>query len=1039
MAKSIFILFLISILPFANAQDVTAEFPLTYQLGLSQAEVTELTRYWEFWGEFDVNGNPLGGYKVDETGINCVADYRKMPYYPRTNKEEKPTAQFAVIVNGEQRIVSDATEFLDAPTKVLDVNIDDTIEIVDLSKPYGSNHLDLWDFQYRVMPTADGVDLNNIQDYRSQFTIVPKYLRSSQDVNNHFQNVIWKEVKETSAKYPGKGVYVELYLQVQDKNSKDGSTAGGENGTYATIKTKEEGSIFPKGNTWYFTTVLLRVNTKGTPDFFPLPDGAKEWKESYKTCAASYSYDENDTNVNFNVQLGNLGVKDTTDFVAYFKNDPKNIIWESNPKSVTLDRDERKEFNLTVPIADNTKTYEVEFKANTDGKTPEAEKFLENNVMVIKIAPKEIKNKAGLELTQKRITKAYDLNDIGGVKTFNFSYPSAGYHVWYCGSEDCSGHTCYRTTPVDDKYNYLVNHSNALNPLLLGTVDPFAPNYNGTDTTLGSGKKGIANWDGGTDTLDPNMSYVVWRGKDKPTLASYKVAADHPLTKLGLSRDKIPQNARNTAGGYKDNFTVLLRQNTKGDYQTTFTCGHGNSSTQTHTTNNSTDYDADVNIYTFIGSENIGNITVDGNANKDFKVKNGSTYGTGATGLKSEASGIPIRSEGRKIEFYPYVQMAYDEPYNNSNPKSTTAVNVLAQHKSTIIPVDFVNVGWVRDNAPTLNIKSKQWSSHAKVKQFLGGKYKKDNALPGGVQFELDTSGPKTKAAVTTWQHFIPADQINNVVSDTSYFNLSQANQRHNNLKEQVKGSLDTLDVEQYVNSNVNVSNAFGGARVKGHGKSITIAGRTFNLSNELKHHFLYGTNKSSKKINEADMDIFSEKNSQTIYMVKSDVNGNVYVHKDGAQIAELDKTQDASILTGEAKELDDKTKLVTNFINALDRNKGNDTTVGNGPEWYNEAWDGLCVVKIDTEFEIGLKEPSRRSCVLDPKLTPPQASQREVYSTAYSSQFRLNTRSYSQGSDGKVGVLSGEDIIMPSMEDMYQSKLFYIPSGTVKDNIMAL
>lgn len=49
--------------------EVIAEFPVTYQLGLSQTGVNQLTQWWEFWDKFDDEGNPLGEYLQDGTAL----------------------------------------------------------------------------------------------------------------------------------------------------------------------------------------------------------------------------------------------------------------------------------------------------------------------------------------------------------------------------------------------------------------------------------------------------------------------------------------------------------------------------------------------------------------------------------------------------------------------------------------------------------------------------------------------------------------------------------------------------------------------------------------------------------------------------------------------------------------------------------------------------------------------------------------------------------------------------------------------------------
>ena len=95
---------------------------------------------------------------------------------------------------------------------------------------------------------------------------------------------------------------------------------------------------------------------------------------------------------------------------------------------------------------------------------------------------------------------------------------------------------------------------------------------------------------------------------------------------------------------------------------------------------------------------------------------------------------------------------------------------------------------------PTINISSNQWLKHKRAE-----KYGKDATLPGGAMYQLDTKGNSSKVGVTTWQHYLAQEQQAALINDGSYFTLSNANNRHNDLVAETKESLNTLDVEQYV------------------------------------------------------------------------------------------------------------------------------------------------------------------------------------------------------------------------------------------------
>jgi len=159
---------------------VQAALPANYQLGLSEAQVDELTNR-----------------KVipDDTGEKYAMDYRNKEASGRTYYYQKPIAQFEVLVNGHVVGQSDDGRDLDAPTTVIDVNLSDAITLSDISQPYPGNKLCTWDLQYRIIPVPEE-DIADIDAYRSQFTIKAlvdfrnELSTSKEGINTYFQEAL---------------------------------------------------------------------------------------------------------------------------------------------------------------------------------------------------------------------------------------------------------------------------------------------------------------------------------------------------------------------------------------------------------------------------------------------------------------------------------------------------------------------------------------------------------------------------------------------------------------------------------------------------------------------------------------------------------------------------------------------------------------------------------------------------------------------------------------------------------------------------------
>lgn len=235
----------------------------------------------------------------------------------------------------------------------------------------------------------------------------------------------------------------------------------------------------------------------------------------------------------------------------------------------------------------------------------------------------------------------------------------------------------------------------------------------------------------------------------------------------------------------------------------------------------------------------------------------------------------------------------------------------------------------------------------------------------------------------------------------------------------------------------------------------------------------------SQETASEGDLDIISLSNTTTVFKVFTDTAGNVYmasvsstdindpegtvtslvaqlkdVNADtvqmgqtgGAKIEVLaDRTVAGgsinSVLSGDAKQIDDRTKFITNIVSSLTRNRGTDKTAAwatNDGNWYNEAFDGIYLVRQATKLQVGLLYSNIRTSALDPALCPANVGTSDLYSNAFLSQFCLNDKSDATIAADKderyIGTFKDTDIVLSDMEGMYQSRKFYIPNANVQD-----
>ena len=660
-----------------------------------------------------------------------------------------------------------------------------------------------------------------------------------------------------------------------------------------------------------------------------------------------------------------------------------------------------------------------------------------------------------LILEQNEITKKYALSDYDGGNLEMLSTISAindthahdlGRYISYIQGYS-SGSPIYSvrwlsnwknfkySKVVDNIYehSYGVKNEDSIDEKVIIKVDdslfkPIIKNNTTGRKTVGMGGTSII--------LSPDYDFLLWRGYDIPTLASFKNSSTviNELSKLGIGSGKIP-NKRIIESGLQDNkYTVNIEIGKDvGDYVTVFACAYNGDVTQSqkHDVASNKNHQADAVVRTYAGNHSdIAKEQGKDNGSLTFNI-DGQNFNT--------AMGFVIPNNSN-ISFYPYVKMTYE---NISGAKSDAYV--LSTNLRELNLSDYVDIGYSKSAAMTLNLESNQWSNHKRSTDFLkaNGITDRHSVLPGGATYTLDTSKANVYVGLRTWQTVLPTNTIEDVQTGAEYFSDNAATARREDLVKQISTALESYDVVQYIaqgiikNPSKIADNGVLLANIAS-GRGQTVFGN--QLSTDAKYYLKTKSLPESMRADEADLDIISSNQvRQTTYTIMSDTDGKVWVEKNGLPIVAITKTQGINelLLNKEIKELDDRTRLVTNYLAVIDRNKGD----VDGERWYNEAWDGLSVIMTEYTFEVGFKQPGVRTSVLDPKLVGKIESKSDIYNfkdatKVRSSIFRTAINNNINGKPRWVATWgdTNVDIILKGIENMLISKPFYVPNATVQD-----
>lgn len=537
-----------------------------------------------------------------------------------------------------------------------------------------------------------------------------------------------------------------------------------------------------------------------------------------------------------------------------------------------------------------------------------------------------------------------------------------------------------------------------------------------------------------------DYTFTVWRGQDELTLADYSFSDSSgvswetsPIDSLIGRLANIPQSERWTNRETDVPLTILLKEDSSGDYVTSgrFSCGHRESVESIATPDREVNATGNVKVYSYSGQPS-GSVST--SSPKNLSSMSGVTRG----------NGIGIAGD-TVLSFYPYIRMTYEV---NSSEKHD--VNVLSQHKRSLTVNEYFEAGYKKASDINLNITSQQWSVHQlSTNPSAGNSWAgRNKVLPGGALYSVDSDGLSGASIVLrTWQFISEGENRQRLVEAGTSFGsdphtIASAQQAH---QEFVESAIESFNngyyIEQSVNKNPETTNVFGG-------DYTTVQRGGYGLNGSLSDEDKYYMTSSADSVGDIQSALVQagEASLSTIfYRIYSDTSGNVYLAKaksyDGvigtAGSRILAKDQSASSLSGVAKELDSRMGVISNFVSTIERNTGDDETASWAPDakWYNEAFELVIMVQT-SQFGVGLQNPARRETVLDPALCPSNSGRADLFSSAYSSAYRLSSYSikYPDKGSGYAGSFKGQDIHISGIQDMYKSKVFVIPNVNVQD-----
>lgn len=617
-------------------------------------------------------------------------------------------------------------------------------------------------------------------------------------------------------------------------------------------------------------------------------------------------------------------------------------------------------------------------------------------------------------------------------------------------------------------YNYeIVNSENYGATNYIGSIGNFAPRETGVVKVSGdinysiSGRR-LTIPAQRLDDLSPNLMFAIYRdkSKDKVTLyPRYNDGVKNELTQIGIrSIGYSPAQSRvgqtSGSGSYISAFKATYGYKVKDDlikYSYEVKRGRGDYDTVTRTfritegvgliSQLRSYYNTSITTKYYLGKPNSG-LDLPNRTSRERFVINGKTFNGNLYFDYTKGS----------LGFYPFTRMRYHSVANTSNKFAF----VTSTNKSSMYGVTAVDSGVYRSN-PSLygiDIQSTQWSTHTRAVEGLSrlvGSHAQPNKslIPGGATMDLKSANTSNEASqiwlgFRTYQVSLPDSSSEAYIEKTGIESTSSAIAKGKAFADEVKNVIAGYRVEKYAKTGIVQENNFTAPTKVFAGGSF--GGNRLSSPSDKKYYLRDDVTGSQSSA----IDVIGEEPlTQVTYRVyKNSANnllsskfGVIVVEKNGSVIASGNK---ASVLGNqEVKDLDSRTKVITNLDNALDN--GGDSSDRNNQNWYYEGNEPIEVVMSTFAYQIGFGGDSAvRSEVVDPKLAGKLENKSDLLNFSDDKltektrtiQYKLSSGSKNAPSSGSnyMGTFNNIKVVIPGMTDVFKSRVHYMGNNTVQD-----